>query len=360
MSLITIIIPVYNVEKYIRQALDSLVNQTLTDIEILCVVDCSPDNSISILKEYAKRDSRFKIIELDENMGQGYARNIAIEKVTSEYFMFLDPDDWYELDTCEKAYNQISKNDNDFLIFDFSRFYAETSIIKLDSKYSETFNQLEKKFDINPKDCNFQFFLNAFVWNKIYKTSFIKENKILFSTHRFLEDLPFSIKVFVLANSFSFIPESLYFYRKKANENMTLNYTEYYSHVIDSHRENYLYVENSGNENLIKNYLVYTIKSTLHWFDNFEKINKNIKNDFYRLLYSYFSLLNDENDISKLSKEINLKEYQLIIKNKNLKNYDRIIFFRKVLKKLFSISNTSKGKILSFLFIEIILKKKDF
>lgn len=355
---ISIIVPIYNVEEYLKNGLDSLINQTFKDIEIICINDCSPDNSLSILQEYANKDSRIKIIDLKENKGQGNARNIAINEAKGEYIMFLDPDDWYELDTCEKAYNQITKNDNDFVIFDFSRFHEETSLIKLDSKYSETFNQLEKKFDINPKDCNFQFLLNAFVWNKIYKTSFIKENKILFSTHRFSEDLPFSIKVFALANSFSFISESLYFYRKKASENMTLNYTEYYSHVIDSHRENYLYIENLGNENLIKNYLVYTIKSTQHWFDNFGKINKNIKNDFYAKLREYYLLLNKSTYISSIKSQIKYKRLKNVLKYSNYSYFN--IFYqlpKKIAHNIFSTKNSIEYKQFIILGFKIKIKK---
>ena len=96
MNKVSIIMPIYNVEKYIKQSLDSVVNQTLKDIEIICVNDCTPDKSFEIVKEYAVRDSRFVLIENETNQGQGVARNRALDIATGEYIMFLDPDDWYE------------------------------------------------------------------------------------------------------------------------------------------------------------------------------------------------------------------------------------------------------------------------
>ncbi len=102
MPKVSIIIPIYNVEKYIKKCLDSLIKQTLDDIEIICVNDGSPDNSMEIVNEYAKNDKRF-IVLTQENQGTGAARNKGIDAATGEYIMFLDPDDWYEFDACEKA-----------------------------------------------------------------------------------------------------------------------------------------------------------------------------------------------------------------------------------------------------------------
>ena len=113
MPKVSIIIPVYNVEKYIRQALDSVISQTLKDIEIICINDCTPDKSFEIVKEYAENDARFVLFEMESNQGQGIARNRALDIAQGDYIMFLDPDDWLELDACEKAYNQIHKNQNE-------------------------------------------------------------------------------------------------------------------------------------------------------------------------------------------------------------------------------------------------------
>lgn len=107
MSEISVIIPVYNVEAYLSRCLDSVCQQTFKDIEIICVNDCSPDNSAEILSEYAKKDRRVKIITHDKNAGLSAARNTGLEKATSEFVYFLDSDDWIELDFLEKMHEAI-------------------------------------------------------------------------------------------------------------------------------------------------------------------------------------------------------------------------------------------------------------
>ena len=114
---ISVIIPVYNVEKYLAECLDSCVNQTLRDIEIICVDDCSPDGSITILKKYAKKDSRIKIIRHETNMGLGAARNTGIANALGEYIWFVDSDDFIDMRACQILYDTACKNDADVLTF---------------------------------------------------------------------------------------------------------------------------------------------------------------------------------------------------------------------------------------------------
>lgn len=109
---ISIIVPVYNVEKYLSKCLNSLINQTLAELEILCVNDGSTDNSAKILADFAKMDSRIKVF-FQENSGQSAARNLAIERATGEYLGFVDSDDWVDLDYFEKLYNTAKKYDCD-------------------------------------------------------------------------------------------------------------------------------------------------------------------------------------------------------------------------------------------------------
>ena len=116
---VSVIIPVYNVESYIKTSLDSVVNQTLSDIEIIIINDCTPDKSMEIVREYAEKDERFVVLEQEINQGQGVARNRALDVAQGDYIIFLDPDDALELDACEKAYRQIATNNNDIVFFNF-------------------------------------------------------------------------------------------------------------------------------------------------------------------------------------------------------------------------------------------------
>lgn len=113
---VSVIIPCYNVEPYLRKCLNSVCNQTLRDIEIICVNDCSPDNSLEILKEYAQNDNRIKIIDFKQNQGVAIARNTAMAKAKGEYIGFVDPDDWIDIDFYEKLYNKAKECNSDLVI----------------------------------------------------------------------------------------------------------------------------------------------------------------------------------------------------------------------------------------------------
>ena len=113
---VSVIIPIYNVEPYLRKCLDSVCNQTLKDIEIICINDCSPDNSLAIVKEYAKNDNRIKIIDFLQNQGVAVARNTAMNQVKGEFIGFVDPDEWVDLDFYEKLYNKAKECNSDLVI----------------------------------------------------------------------------------------------------------------------------------------------------------------------------------------------------------------------------------------------------
>lgn len=210
MAKISVIVPVYNVEEYLRESLDSIVNQTFQELEIICVNDGSTDSSLEILKEYAGKDSRIKIIN-QENQGQGAARNNAIEIATGEYLGFVDPDDWIEPDMYEKAYNAIKNTDLDFV-----EFYSVNRFINKPSTISKT-SVIPINKIYNPLDYPEFIFKRFAAWNKLFKTDFIKRNNIKFGKGRLAEDQIFTIKARCLANGSYFIDEALYNYRKLIN-----------------------------------------------------------------------------------------------------------------------------------------------
>ena len=114
--IVSVIVPVYNVEKYLRETLDSVINQSLKDIEIICVDNNSKDKTLSILKEYASTDKRFVIIEQNENLKQGIARNIGVKIAKGEYVFFIDGDDIMQPYCLEKMYNRAKKEESDITI----------------------------------------------------------------------------------------------------------------------------------------------------------------------------------------------------------------------------------------------------
>ena len=116
MAKLSIIVPVYNASKYLERCLDSVINQTLKEIEIICINDGSSDNSKTILENYAKKDNRIKIIN-QKNLGLSASRNKGIKYANGEYIFFVDADDWIELNTCEITYNFAKEKNLDLLLF---------------------------------------------------------------------------------------------------------------------------------------------------------------------------------------------------------------------------------------------------
>ena len=172
MPKISIVIAVYNAEKYLHKCLDSLVNQTLQDIEIVCVNDGSLDSSLDILNKYAQKDGRFKIIS-QENQGPGVARNCGVHQATGEYLMIADPDDWFELDACELAYNQITKNKNDMVFFGYQSFYEENAEIVPDLTKLKPFEKIMDNSEINLGDLDTNYIVVPYSPTQIYSMKFI-------------------------------------------------------------------------------------------------------------------------------------------------------------------------------------------
>ncbi|MCD8235405.1 MAG: glycosyltransferase [Prevotellaceae bacterium] len=151
MSKITVLTAVYNSEKYLRQCLDSLCMQTLRDIQIICIDDCSTDGSMTILKEYADRDSRICLLRTERSVGQAVARNLGLGYADGEYITMLDSDDWLASDALEKAYEAIRTVKNaDCAVFRLMQYYEDSGEVRLyDNKTDKTVLDGEEAFRLS-------------------------------------------------------------------------------------------------------------------------------------------------------------------------------------------------------------------
>ncbi|WP_407378848.1 glycosyltransferase family 2 protein [Methanobrevibacter sp.] len=211
---ISVVLPVYNVANYLRKCLDSLVNQTFKDFEVICVNDGSTDLSLGILEGYALTDSRFRIIS-QENQGLSGARNSGIKEVQGDYILFVDSDDWLEENALELLYDHVKGFDSDITMFKFKFYnedsgeFSESSFTNLDvidpSFYTGNFNY----YDV----LDILFKISHAPFNKLYKTSFINDLDAQFLHGSYYEDLEFFYKVFLKAKKVSVLPEYLYSYR---------------------------------------------------------------------------------------------------------------------------------------------------
>ena len=213
---VSVIVPVYNVESYLSECLDSIINQTLKEIEIICVDDCSTDNSYIILEEYSKKDSRIKIIKHKENRGLGPARNTGIENATGEYISFIDSDDYVSLDFLENLYSTAKKFNSD--IVNTLSIYRDNDE-KLFNYYNMPDNISEVSI-INEKVNTFEYlFMTA--WNKIYSKDFLLKNDLYFMEIKSgPEDEDFYQRILVNEPRTSYNHRAIYYYRKRYNSIM--------------------------------------------------------------------------------------------------------------------------------------------
>jgi len=305
----SIILPVYNVEKYMEKSLNSIINQTYKNLEIICVNDNSTDKSLEILKEYSSKDSRFVIIDQKENKGPGYARNIAIEKATGDYISFLDPDDWLELDSFEQIVNVLEKNNYPKIVqFDFREVFENSDIIR---NY-DFCKKIKKRagFDIqkngyyNWKKVKNKFFevIIPAIWNRVYSRKFIIDNDIKFTNDELGEDSAFTYRALLQDVNIYYLHKYLLNYLKKNTTERVYSKERLasldYINAIGSHIEkNNL----KGVEKSFKKYKLNTIKKRSKQISN-QNISPESALELYK---SYLT----QKEYEKLLKEIKFSSF---------------------------------------------------
>lgn len=205
---VSIIVPVYKVEKYLRRSMDSLVNQTLDGVEIICINDGSPDNCLSILKEYKEKYPEKNIVIIDKkNEGVWKGRFDGIKVATGEYIGFTDSDDYISLDYAEKLYNAAKQSQADISVCGFYRVDTDTQHV-----YSTEMTNYDGKIidmDKNPEDI---LSINTALWNKLYKADILKNMKNLENPPRILDDMMFLLLIYLNTKKITFIKDPLYYY----------------------------------------------------------------------------------------------------------------------------------------------------
>lgn len=216
MAEFSIIVPVYNVEKEIRKCLDSIKNQTYGDFEVLCVDDCGKDSSMDIVREYAQKDNRFKILTHEHNRGVSAARNTGLDNASGEYTMFVDSDDWLETNALEIIKNNFDKSKSEVIVFNIYNCYPDGKKEINDTTNFKKANQTQVLLTEN----NLNTFIGV-VWNRAYKTSLINDNHIRFPEGMIIEDSDFTFKISMHLKSVFLIDDVLYNYLRNREGSYT-------------------------------------------------------------------------------------------------------------------------------------------
>ena len=203
--LISIIIPVYNVERYLEQCLKSVIINKSDAVEVIIINDASTDQSLKICKKFQKKDTRIQLLDLKENIGLGAVRNLGIQKATGDYIWFIDSDDWIEENALQKLLEFVNKDTYDIVYFGIRKVGEKDRVVLPEFEdFSPTFfrDGLKTLKGIHPM-----------VWCSLFSRSFLIRNKIVFPEGIYLEDVPFTVRAQYYCKKLGVIKESFYNYR---------------------------------------------------------------------------------------------------------------------------------------------------
>ena len=199
---VSVIIPIYNVENYLEECLDSIVNQTLKDIEIICVNDGSTDNSLDIINKYAAKDDRITVI-VHENGGHAVATNRGMDFAKGKYLYLMDSDDFVKTDALEKSYKQAEEKQVDFVLFQAINYDDDNDAYYKTEQYSmeRVANKVQDKiFNHKDLDADLSFDITVTPWTKLYNREFVEKCGARFPDGLIFEDNVFFWEVYLSAN----------------------------------------------------------------------------------------------------------------------------------------------------------------
>ena len=335
---VSVIVPIYNVEKYIEKCVNSIIEQDLIEIEIILVNDGSTDTSYEIARTFEKIDERIKLIN-QANKGLSSARNSGLKVATGEYICFIDSDDWIEKNYLSKLYTYAKKNQCDVIACNYIITNDKNDFeYKYPLKNQFVYNRQDIIDDIASKIISGD--IKTTVWDKLYKRKFLEENSLMFdeSIIRF-EDWYFFIDVCTYMNKFLYINESLYNYRMVNNSLSHKYYENFFEMIVAMNQRKVLFMKQLkiyNKKNLLEmknNFIDDIVKSINHVV---YESNKSLKYKFYKIK----QILNNRFN-SDLLKGDYINDY---LKNRELnKYYAKIILYCIDKKKSLLIYLSIKG-----------------
>ena len=332
---VSIIILVYNTEQYLEKCLNSVINQTLKEIEIICIDDKSTDNSINIIKKFQEKDNRIILIESEKNMGMGYNRDVGINIAKGEYIGFVDSDDYvdenyfYELYNTSKKYNaDLTKTEN---IETYNKNYERKSNLKHENEIIEEglYESSIENFIISLNGHKYKNInIVSTVWSKLFKREFILKNKIMFNSIRSGEDLCFIITVLAFNPIIAINNKAIYNCVQRNEEQVHIPNKDYIGNVIEISNESLkaYYQNNRKYIGCVFDMIMYILFYTINNLYSKESIEKE-----YNRIYELFKNMNlNKNDL----KESNIYLKKAYFKTLEKNNYKTFYYYFVTLYKI--------------------------
>ena len=339
MKLVSVIIPVYNVENYVGECLNSVLNQTYKNIEIILVNDGSQDRTALKVKEYANKYDNIKFIEI-ENHGQGYARNLALEQAKGEYIMFMDSDDFIDPVTIEESVKLMEKDNADVVAYDWKYFHHKNKKYiyrHADTMYFEKCLEGDDKYKILDIGA-------YFTVNKLYRKSLLIDNNIRYMEKYIYEDVPFWVEIAIHAKKISIIQKPYYNVRigtissTRSNRNTDFHYKSFITSVTET--LNIIRNSNIPQEKFTPYFKYVIVRFQIYRKERVPKeLRKIMTKEFISLMKDTKINYNIGNKVTKLCYKLD------VFKKQKYLTFNLIIFAKDTLKKARSKFAKIKGKL---------------
>ena len=338
MPKVSIVIPTYNVENYLRECMESVVNQTLRDIEIICINDGSTDGSLKILREYADRDERVILID-KKNEGYGVGMNTGMDIATGEYIGIVEPDDFVPLTMYEDLYNIAKENELDFVKADFYRFTRDERTGKLNLVYNrldssgENYNQVICPFE---KPYVTKFIMNT--WSGIYRRKFIEEHRIRHNTTpgAAFQDNGFFWQTFMYAKRCMFLDRPYYMNRRDNPNSSVKNKEKVYCMNIEYDFIRDIFMQ-QGNEELWNRFkYYYNYKRYFSYFFTLGRISREFKHGYVDRISKEFKRAQSQDELDfKVFTPNTRKKISLLIQKPIAYYWKYVVFAESPAGKMF-------------------------
>lgn len=316
--MISVIIPVHNDEKYLYVSINSVLNQTYQDFEIICIDDASTDSSLKILEYFANKDSRIKILRNEYSKGPGYTRNRGLDVAEGKYISCLDGDDWLSPKAFEILIEKAENDNLDVLIFKNIVYYEGWQNFGMEKYYDMEFMDIwdSKVFNHWELDKTRLFSIPNAPWNKLYLRSFLDKNNIRFPNENLIhEDNPFFYEVITSAERVSIINKYLHNRRRRPNSITTLNNERLFDNIPIVYKIMDIFFEDTELfEYYKKEVLQYIFESVLN--GKYDQIEDRLKEKFFNEVLNvyddFFNRYGVYDDVIKYVDDDVLKRFKII------------------------------------------------
>ena len=277
--MVSIIIPVYNVEEYIEECLESILAQTYKDIELLVVDDGSTDNSLGLIRGYENKFKKIRIFT-QQNKGVSEARNLTLNYASGEFVLYIDPDDFLEPVMIEKMVNKAQKYNSDITICGYYLYYSKDNANNKIFTYG--INESKSLSSLEVIDMMLNYKLQGQLWNKLFKKELLINNNFKFEPGRYIQDIFPVFKAVLKSNNIIFVDEPLYYYRQRMSSTVnkkSKKLAEDYFHAMYSIM-NYIKEENvKVNKDSYVAFRTIVLSNFIAMYTNYKK--DNVYKDFY-------------------------------------------------------------------------------